>query len=285
MASVRTGQGSPRDTAYQTRAAVLAALAANLVVAKGVGGARTGSAAPLSEAARSVADPPKKNILLLSLGRAERPTAPDRVRRAARRPGPGGACRWSCLCVSRSEPAAAQPVGVRAAQPRPGGQDRRQRGHRGGRRRRHRAGRHAAAPADRGRAVGRRGLPAHRGPAGLHRGGAGARHASLFVGTGGATAPIVRELAGPVELTGDEVRAPDGPQGVPARVPLLRRGVVRRPVRRGPAGRHPGRRAQAAVRTRRAPSPGRSAPARRRPGTASPAVRRWCGGRTTAPAG
>ena len=59
----------------ETRETVVAALAANLAVAaaKGVGGALTGSAALLSEAAHSVADTLNEVFLLLSLRKAERP--------------------------------------------------------------------------------------------------------------------------------------------------------------------------------------------------------------------
>ena len=61
--------------ASETKGTVLVALAANLAVAaaKGVGGALTGSAALLSEAAHSVADTLNEVFLLLSIGRAERP--------------------------------------------------------------------------------------------------------------------------------------------------------------------------------------------------------------------
>jgi cation diffusion facilitator family transporter len=58
-----------------TRATVLVALSANLAVAlaKGVGGALSGSPALLSEAAHSVADCLNEVFLLFSLSRAERP--------------------------------------------------------------------------------------------------------------------------------------------------------------------------------------------------------------------
>ncbi len=62
----------------ETRGTVILALAANLAVAlaKVIGGALTGSAALLSEAAHSVADTLNEVFLLFSLGSAERP--PDR---------------------------------------------------------------------------------------------------------------------------------------------------------------------------------------------------------------
>ena len=65
--------------ASETRATVLAALAANLAVAvaKAAGGLLTGSAALLSEAAHSVADTLNEIFLLLSLQKAERPA--DRI--------------------------------------------------------------------------------------------------------------------------------------------------------------------------------------------------------------
>ncbi|MCW2777161.1 MAG: hypothetical protein JWN17_886, partial [Frankiales bacterium] len=61
--------------ASETRGTVLAALAANLAVAlaKGVGGALTGSASLLAEAAHSVADTLNEVFLLLSLRKADRP--------------------------------------------------------------------------------------------------------------------------------------------------------------------------------------------------------------------
>jgi cation diffusion facilitator family transporter len=63
----------------ETRGTVVVALAANLAVAlaKGVGGALSGSAALLSEAAHSVADTLNEIFLLLSLNKSERP--PDRT--------------------------------------------------------------------------------------------------------------------------------------------------------------------------------------------------------------
>jgi cation diffusion facilitator family transporter len=61
--------------AEETRGTVLVALLANVGVgvAKGVGGAITGSSALLAEAAHSVADTLNEAFLLLSLSRAERP--------------------------------------------------------------------------------------------------------------------------------------------------------------------------------------------------------------------
>lgn len=61
--------------AEETRGTVLVALAANLGVgvAKGVGGAITGSSALLAEAAHSVADTLNEGLLLLSMSRSSRP--------------------------------------------------------------------------------------------------------------------------------------------------------------------------------------------------------------------
>jgi cation diffusion facilitator family transporter len=61
--------------AEETRGTVLVALLANVGVgvAKGIGGAVTGSSALLAEAAHSVADTLNEAFLLLSLSRAERP--------------------------------------------------------------------------------------------------------------------------------------------------------------------------------------------------------------------
>ncbi len=65
--------------AEETKGTVLLALTANLGVgiAKGIGGALTGSSALLAEAAHSIADCLNEVFLLLSLGRSKRPADPS----------------------------------------------------------------------------------------------------------------------------------------------------------------------------------------------------------------